>query len=183
MFFHEAAHFVSSADHEWSGSQNVSIPTSLSSPSRFWWSCDPVGRGDHPRPGDPVDRHDRESLEMGTKAGRGTNSGSYYCKIPLKSDTRKTYCNHPRIWLIWIFSSLEWKAHLWAYRQASVVRCLRRPHSSNIFSEITGQIKVKFLVEPLWDGGTKVCSNGPGQFSRFIRVHQQINGRSVKGQL
>ena len=35
---------------------------------------------------------------------------------------------------------------------------------SSVFSETTGPIEVKFhAVEPLWDGGKKVCSNGPGQ--------------------
>ena len=34
---------------------------------------------------------------------------------------------------------------------------------SNIFSsETTGPIKAKFHIEPPWDRGTKVCSNGPG---------------------
>ena len=35
-----------------------------------------------------------------------------------------------------------------------VVVC--RPHSLNIFSETTGPIKVKFHMELLWDGGTKL---------------------------
>ena len=39
---------------------------------------------------------------------------------------------------------------------------VRRPHSLNIFSsETPGPIKVKFHMEPSWDGGTKVYSNGP----------------------
>ena len=37
---------------------------------------------------------------------------------------------------------------------------------SNIFSsETNGSIKVKFHMEPPWDGGTKVCSTGLGLFS------------------
>ena len=37
---------------------------------------------------------------------------------------------------------------------------------SNIFSsETTGPIEAKFHVEPCWDGGTKVYSNGPGHMT------------------
>ena len=44
-------------------------------------------------------------------------------------------------------------------------RCRRgRPPFSNAFSsETTWPIKAKFYVEPPWEGGTKVCINGPGQ--------------------
>ena len=50
------------------------------------------------------------------------------------------------------------------YRQASVVRrCVCVSIFSNIFfSETTGLIEAKFHVELPWNGGTKVCSNGPG---------------------
>ena len=45
--------------------------------------------------------------------------------------------------------------------------CCRLSTFSNLFSsETTRQIKVKFHVEPLWDGGTKVCSNGPGHMTQ-----------------
>ena len=33
---------------------------------------------------------------------------------------------------------------------------------ANISSETTRPIEAKFHVEPPWDGGTKVCSNGGG---------------------
>ena len=61
--------------------------------------------------------------------------------------------------VIW-FSSPEPKTQWWAFRigrpPSSVVW---HPHSLNIFSsETTGPIKVKFHIELLWDGGTKVCS-------------------------
>ena len=41
---------------------------------------------------------------------------------------------------------------------------VRRPFTfSNIFSSETAwPIKAKFYVEPPWEGGTKVCINGPG---------------------
>ena len=34
--------------------------------------------------------------------------------------------------------------------------------SNVISSQTTKQIEVKFHVEPPWDRGTKVCSQGPG---------------------
>ena len=38
---------------------------------------------------------------------------------------------------------------------------------SNLFSsETTRQIEVKFHVEPPWDIGRKVCSNGPGHMTK-----------------
>ena len=51
---------------------------------------------------------------------------------------------------------------------------------SNIFSsEITGPIETKFHIEPHWDGGTKVCSNGPGHMTKmaamtiYVKNHKQ----------
>ena len=41
---------------------------------------------------------------------------------------------------------------------------------SNIFSETTGPIEAKFHVEPPWDGGTKVCSNGPGHLTEMAAM-------------
>ena len=64
----------------------------------------------------------------------------------------------------------------WAYRicwppSSVVVIVRRRPHSLNIFSsETTGPIKVKFHIELLWDGGTKVCSNGLGQMTKMAAM-------------
>ena len=78
----------------------------------------------------------------------------------------------------------------WAYRigrpPSSVVRrtsssvvVRRRPHSLNIFSsETTGPIKVKFHTELLWDGGTKVCSNGPGHMTKMAAM--AIYGKNLK---
>ena len=82
--------------------------------------------------------------------------------------------------LIWVFAghTLILLAHpsrrffWWAYRigrpPSSVVH---RPHSLNIFSsETTGPIKVIFHMELLWDGGTKVCSNGPGHMTKMAAM-------------
>ena len=42
---------------------------------------------------------------------------------------------------------------------------------SNIFStETTGPIEAKFHMEPPWDGGTKVCSNGPDHMSKVAAM-------------
>ena len=50
---------------------------------------------------------------------------------------------------------------------------------SNIFSfETTGPIKAKFHVEPPWDGGTKVCSNGPGHITKMAAM--PIYGKKPK---
>ena len=49
---------------------------------------------------------------------------------------------------------------------ASVV--VRPSTFSNIFSsETTWPIKAKFYVEPPWEGGTKVCINGPGHMTKM----------------
>ena len=49
---------------------------------------------------------------------------------------------------------------------------------SNIFSETTGPIKVKFHMEPPWDGGTNVCSIGPGHMTKMAAM--PIYGKSIK---
>ena len=53
---------------------------------------------------------------------------------------------------------------------------------SNIFSsETTGSIEAKFHVEPPWDGGTKVCSNGLGHMTKMADM--PIYGRNLKKNL
>ena len=50
---------------------------------------------------------------------------------------------------------------------------------SNIFSsETIKPIETKFHVEPLWDGGTKVCSNGPGHMTKLAAM--PIYGKNLK---
>ena len=42
---------------------------------------------------------------------------------------------------------------------------------SNIFSsETTEPIEAKFHIEAPWDGGTKVCSNGPGHMTKVAAM-------------
>ena len=49
---------------------------------------------------------------------------------------------------------------------------VRRPSTfSNIFSSETAwPIKAKFYVEPPWEGGTKVCINGPGHMTKMAAM-------------
>ena len=50
-------------------------------------------------------------------------------------------------------------------------RCHRCPPFSNVFSSETAQpIKAKFYVEPPWEGGTKVCINGPGHMTKMAAM-------------
>ena len=50
---------------------------------------------------------------------------------------------------------------------------------SNIFSsETTGLIEAKFHVEPPWDGGMKVYSNGPGDMTKMAAM--PIYGKNLK---
>ena len=46
-----------------------------------------------------------------------------------------------------------------------------RQQCLNIFSSETAlPIKAKFYVEPPWEGGTKVCSNGPGHMTKMAAM-------------
>ena len=49
---------------------------------------------------------------------------------------------------------------------------------SNIFSETTGPIEAKFHVEPPWDGGMKVYSNGLGHMTKMAAM--PIYGKNLK---
>ena len=60
-------------------------------------------------------------------------------------------------------------------------RCRRcgRPPFSNVFSSETAwPIKAKFYVEPPWEGGTKVCINGPGHMTKMAAM--PIYGKNHK---
>ena len=58
-------------------------------------------------------------------------------------------------------------------------RC-RRPQFSNFFSSETAwPIKAKFDVEPPWEGGTKVCINGPGLMMAVMPIY----GKNLKNLL
>ena len=57
---------------------------------------------------------------------------------------------------------------------------VRRPFTiSNIFSSETAwPIKAKFNVEPPWEGGPKVCINGPGHMTKMAAM--PIYGKNLK---
>ena len=59
-------------------------------------------------------------------------------------------------------------AHRSAYRIPMDPASVRRPFTfSNISSETAWPIKAKFYVEPPWEGGKKVCINGPGHMTKM----------------
>ena len=45
------------------------------------------------------------------------------------------------------------------------------PPFSKIFSKTAGPIEAKFHMEPQWDGGTKVCSQGLGHMTKVAATH------------
>ena len=50
-------------------------------------------------------------------------------------------------------------------------RCRCRQQCLNIFSSETAwPIKAKLYVEPPWEGGTKVCINGPGHMTKMASM-------------
>ena len=50
---------------------------------------------------------------------------------------------------------------------------------SKFFSlETAKQIEAKFHMEPPWDGGTKICSNGPGHMTNMATI--TIYGKNLK---
>ena len=57
---------------------------------------------------------------------------------------------------------------------------VRRPFTIlNIFSSETAwPIKAKFYEEPPWEGGTKVCINGPGHMTKMAAM--PIYGKNLK---
>ena len=68
---------------------------------------------------------------------------------------------------------------------ASVRPSVVRPSSvrpstfSNIFSSETAwPIKAKFYVDLPWEGGTKVCINGPGHMTKMAAM--PIYGKTLK---
>ena len=50
---------------------------------------------------------------------------------------------------------------------------------ANFFSlEMTRPVEAKFHMEPPWDGGTKICSNGPGHMTNIAAM--PIYGNNIK---
>ena len=57
-------------------------------------------------------------------------------------------------------------------------RCGRPPFSNDFSSETAWPIKAKFYVEPPWEGGTKVCINGPGHMTKMAAM--PIYGKNLE---
>ena len=82
---------------------------------------------------------------------------------------------------IFSFSSTEPKAHWWAYRIGRLPSsvCLSSTLFKHILpSETTGPIEAKFHMASPWDGGTKICSNGPGHMTKMAVM--PIYGENLK---
>ena len=80
------------------------------------------------------------------------------------------------LFFFFCLSSPEPKAYWWAASVVGLSVC--RPHSLNISSETTGPFEAKFHVESPWDGGTNVCSNGPGHMTKMATM--AIYGKNLK---
>ena len=73
---------------------------------------------------------------------------------------------------------ISFLAHLSRGLSGELIGYLCRPYVcicmstfSNISSETTGPIKIKFYMEPPWDRGTKVCSTGPGHMTKMAAAN------------
>ena len=74
-----------------------------------------------------------------------------------------------------IISSTEPKAHRRAYSVPMVRRpSVRRAQCLNISSEIAWPIKAKFIVEPPWVGGTKLCSRHVGLMTKMPPIPYMV---------
>ena len=82
-----------------------------------------------------------------------------YCPFFIKKRKRKKD----------IFSSPE-PLGWWAYRIARPLSSVCVSVFSNIFSETTEPFEAIFHVESQWDGGMKVCSNGPGRMTKIAAM-------------
>ena len=67
----------------------------------------------------------------------------------------------------------------WIRRPSSSSVVVRPFTFSSIFSSETAWlIKAKFYMEPPWEGGTKVCINGPGHMTKMAAM--PIYGKNLK---
>ena len=93
------------------------------------------------------------------------------CDVFLAMILETKSCDH----MFGIFSSPEpsgSQGELIVYPYSGV-RCRRRrlQQCLNIFSSETAlPIKAKFYVEPPWEGGTKLCINGPGHMTKIAAM-------------
>ena len=64
------------------------------------------------------------------------------------------------------------------YACSDVHLSVRRPFTISNISETAWPIKVKFYVEPPWEGGMKVYINGPGHMTKMADM--PIYGKNLK---
>ena len=75
-------------------------------------------------------------------------------------------------------------AHWWAYNACSTVcrtsSVVRQDFKTSSHLKPLGQLKPIFIWTP-WDGGTKLCSNGPGHMTKMAAI--PIYGKNLKNLL
>ena len=93
-------------------------------------------------------------------------AGKTYSGSPKAKDIGYTVLAHLSRRLIGELIGYPW------IRRPSSSSSVRRPFTfSNIFSSETAwPIKAKFYEEPPWQGGTKVCINGPGHMTKMAAM-------------
>ena len=74
-------------------------------------------------------------------------------------------------------TDLDFKISVALVYPYSGIRCHHRQQCLNISSGTALPIKAKFYVEPPWEGGTKVCINGPGHMTKVAAM--PINGKNL----
>ena len=126
-------------------------------------------------------------FKMHSSAGGGR--GSLYNIIPIRkkgwvvgsvvdktfssreSETPTHGCSHPQRDVEPCQKSSTVMVTLLETCVSEVVKPIRRPSSINISPETTWPIKVRFHVDPPWDGGIKGCLNDPGHMQSSTLVH------------
>ena len=90
--------------------------------------------------------------------------------LTLNSDVTLRMCP------VWPVFSSHWRAYR-IDRPPSVV------HTLKIFSSrTTGPIEARFHMESPWDGGTKVCSNGPGHLTKTAAMPEPFKNLLLRFQ-
>ena len=95
--------------------------------------------------------------------------------------TRQCDMNKKQLLLFKFLAHLSRRLIWWAYRigrpPSSIVRCMS---SSTLFNHFLhrNHWASQSRMELLWDGGTKVCSNGPGHMTKMVAM--PIYGKNLK---
>ena len=109
---------------------------------------------------------------------------SFFNVLTVVSEKWKVRSSLSCIFCAPIISSPELKAQWWAYRigRPLVIRmcvcCQHFQTSSPLKPMGRLNVEAKFHMEPPWEGGTKVCSNGPGHMTKMAAM--PIYGKNLK---